>query len=1020
MALLPSMPFVEFDYDKYLEHNKIFSLNDFPHFGINLNQIYDESAYKTSKNEKSKKLLQTALRFAARKMSKFKFRTTFAHERETFNYEKAIILGELHTSFTLTKELKQMLPIGGEFNRICGTFALLDQKLYLIEESENILSEDEIAQNVVQNYKVPANQEIQQKSSQLGESASPIPLLVLDIGFSKLILSVEDNSNDIKSKRHSKGVKHLNIGKECSSSPRQKMRHSNKSSLNNQDQKYSHNYPLNNKKLAFCLSKFGQSYTFTAANEAQYQAWLSALTPYVIQKDVFTKFRFQYLLGQGAFGRVFMASKSTDTTAENTKFAHKSDCKIKSESVAVKILQKKMLQEMGGNQINCLVNEIQVHWAIFECDGVLQLLEIYEDEEFIYLILEYQKQGPLFDMDQNRRKFTENQIRSVMEQLLLSVDFMHKKKIIHRDLKPDNVLINEEDEESKELVVKIADFGLACYLPVDGALIDSKCGTPSYVAPEILRGQGYGAKCDIFSLGSILFNLMSGELLFQGRNMKEMLANNKKCQITQSFMQIKGFSSQCTSLLMDLLQQDPDSRPSAETALSHDWFQGDHKAIQDLLTYNDELTQDPCLRKKETTQLRLESFGSFLCGESYFGRKVEDLTSNQFRGRESKIYSNKVVLKQSGSPVQNIPLAKYSTNATQIAFTRSSTLAKKVKILKSGFGAIIPSNCISGNRTIHSNQVEEPRRLSNSTQRVNYLRVIHESRSLQAKKCLGQSEIVENKLSSKLRCSPQNFRMDALQLVEIFPNDKFHQQNSKQIKRRRRPENTQMQENIFQSNAKIDKQSSNDNLLFKRNQQAIISKGILNQEISESVSAEEFLQGQVQQSYPIKYEFDIDYNQAEDVYSNQSYHQNQDLEEQKMDKKEENIILPYDIQGDIINSVCQKNILTTKRDRHNLHNKNDKLKNAGNIQNCAQEPLKRLIELSPMELGICVKDETSPQDLEVHADIETKKRESQEESCVVIQSSIQKLNLVYTEHSMPKAMQMSRRNVPQVKRIIVD
>jgi calcium/calmodulin-dependent protein kinase I len=96
---------------------------------------------------------------------------------------------------------------------------------------------------------------------------------------------------------------------------------------------------------------------------------------------------------------------------------------------------------------------------------------------------------------------------------------LHCRKVVHRDIKLDNILINKIDDG--DLKVIIADFGLACLAP-DEPLTD-KCGTPCYLAPEMLRGQGYGLKCDIFSLGSVFFNLVTGFYLFNGSNAEEVV-----------------------------------------------------------------------------------------------------------------------------------------------------------------------------------------------------------------------------------------------------------------------------------------------------------------------------------------------------------------------------------------------------------------------------------------------------------------------------------------------------------------
>jgi serine/threonine protein kinase len=88
-----------------------------------------------------------------------------------------------------------------------------------------------------------------------------------------------------------------------------------------------------------------------------------------------------------------------------------------------------------------LKNEIKVHWTLENCEGALQLHEIYEDEEYVYLVLDYQEGGSLMDYIQKNKRVAESETKVIIEQLLLTLDFMHKKNIIHRDIKLDNILI---------------------------------------------------------------------------------------------------------------------------------------------------------------------------------------------------------------------------------------------------------------------------------------------------------------------------------------------------------------------------------------------------------------------------------------------------------------------------------------------------------------------------------------------------------------------------------------------------
>ena len=133
-----------------------------------------------------------------------------------------------------------------------------------------------------------------------------------------------------------------------------------------------------------------------------------------------------------------------------------------------------------------------------------------------------------------------------MEQLLLTVDFMHSKNIVHRDLKPDNILINKVEGNQRQFDVKIADFGLVTFLP---SSITQKlyipCGTACYISPEALADLGYREKADIFSLGSLLFNLLTCRYLFNGSTPERTLMRNMECNLNHINEYIAMFSEAC-------------------------------------------------------------------------------------------------------------------------------------------------------------------------------------------------------------------------------------------------------------------------------------------------------------------------------------------------------------------------------------------------------------------------------------------------------------------------------------------
>lgn len=152
---------------------------------------------------------------------------------------------------------------------------------------------------------------------------------------------------------------------------------------------------------------------------------------------------------------------------------------------------------------------------------------------------------------------------------------MHRKRIIHRDIKSDNILLLDK----KDLSVCITDLGMACRVD-DTEELKLKCGTPGFVAPEILKQNKCTTKSDIFSLGSLMYLIITRNGLFKGKSVKEILHQNKYSNPQhQISLTVRNVSRECRDLLNQMVSPDPEFRPSAEKCLAHLWFKKDREAL---------------------------------------------------------------------------------------------------------------------------------------------------------------------------------------------------------------------------------------------------------------------------------------------------------------------------------------------------------------------------------------------------------------------------------------------------------
>lgn len=250
------------------------------------------------------------------------------------------------------------------------------------------------------------------------------------------------------------------------------------------------------------------------------------------------------LLGQGTFAKVYYA-RSLRT----------------GQSVAIKVIDKDKIMRVG--LINQIKREISV-MRLVRHPYILQLYEVMATKTKIYFVLEYAKGGELFNKVAKGR-LKEDVARKYFQQLISAVDFCHSRGVYHRDLKPENLLLDENEN------LKVSDFGLSALAESrrqDG-LLHTTCGTPAYVAPEVINRKGYdGAKADIWSCGVILYVLLAGYLPFHDSNLMEMYRKIGKAE----FRCPRWFPQEVRRLLSRMLDPNPETRISIAKIRENFWF----------------------------------------------------------------------------------------------------------------------------------------------------------------------------------------------------------------------------------------------------------------------------------------------------------------------------------------------------------------------------------------------------------------------------------------------------------------
>uniref|UniRef100_A0A673TL47 Serine/threonine-protein kinase SIK3 n=1 Tax=Suricata suricatta TaxID=37032 RepID=A0A673TL47_SURSU len=247
-------------------------------------------------------------------------------------------------------------------------------------------------------------------------------------------------------------------------------------------------------------------------------------------------YRLQKTIGKGNFAKVKLARHV-----------------LTGREVAVKIIDKTQLNPTSLQKVFNYFN--------------IKLFEVIETEKTLYLVMEYASGGEVFDYLVAHGRMKEKEARAKFRQIVSAVQYCHQKCIVHRDLKAENLLLDAD------MNIKIADFGFSNEFTV-GNKLDTFCGSPPYAAPELFQGKKYdGPEVDVWSLGVILYTLVSGSLPFDGQNLKELRERVLRGKYRIPFY----MSTDCENLLKKLLVLNPIKRGSLEQIMKDRWMNVGHE-----------------------------------------------------------------------------------------------------------------------------------------------------------------------------------------------------------------------------------------------------------------------------------------------------------------------------------------------------------------------------------------------------------------------------------------------------------
>jgi len=277
--------------------------------------------------------------------------------------------------------------------------------------------------------------------------------------------------------------------------------------------------------------------------------------------DMTEKYRVKEKLGRGAFATVRRAVMKSNN-----------------QNFALKVVRKRGMDEYN---LSALDNEVRIMQSTNH-ENIVKVHDIYNTPNHLHMIMDLLSGGELFDRIVERGALSEEQAADIVAQIASSLEYLHERGIVHRDLKPENLLYETTDENSR---IKLVDFGLAkeAINP-----LTTPCGSPAYVAPEVLERKPYNHMVDWWSLGVILYILLCGFPPFHDdqNQLKKLYKKIKKGRYSFPSPYWDNVSEEAKDLVRKLLVTDPRRRANHTVVLNHTWIQNRSDYANNILSDN--------------------------------------------------------------------------------------------------------------------------------------------------------------------------------------------------------------------------------------------------------------------------------------------------------------------------------------------------------------------------------------------------------------------------------------------------